>query len=348
VSGRARRRVNEVFTGLASLTFPRARRADAHVVRDCAREAVDAAGLRALPRESISLAIAGLRTRPREAVLELRRAPWREALSVLTLPLAATILVVWAFGFIPRYDHWPLGEGWALLLGGSLLAVVGVALERRWLTAVGATATLVAAAAPYLGYGTDQPGSSITPSFFYGYHVDFGAASLLPTLLLVVAALSLPRSPRRRPRTLLLRLAAGLTPAAAAVVHLLPPPSPKPVYMQVFTYPDPTPKLVLSPPYPVPWIPESQALLSVLAIALAVAVAVSWRAARRHPEWLLATGLVLASVAYPIVWVAIRTEPVPTPYWLYNGAYPLLLAVLPLLLALVLMRRAGRAKAAAR
>jgi hypothetical protein len=93
MSGRARR-VNEVLTGLASLTFPRARRADTHVVRDCPREAVDAAGLRALPRESISLAIAGLRTRPREAVLELRRAPWREALSVLTLPLAATVLVV--------------------------------------------------------------------------------------------------------------------------------------------------------------------------------------------------------------------------------------------------------------
>jgi len=48
-------------------------------------------------------------------------------------------------------------------------------------------------------------------------------------------------------------------------------------------------------------------------------------------------------VAYPLVWVAIRWEQVPTPYWAYNGAYPLLLAVLPLLLALVLMRRAGRA-----
>jgi hypothetical protein len=81
----------------------------------------------------------------------------------------------------------------------------------------------------------------------------------------------------------------------------------------------------------------------VLAIALAVAIVVSWRSARRHPEWLLATGLVLASVAYPVVWVLIRTEPMPTPYWLYNGAYPLLLAVLPLLLALTLMRRAGRA-----
>jgi hypothetical protein len=44
--------------------------------------------------------------------------------------------------------------------------------------------------------------------------------------------------------------------------------------------------------------------------------------------------------------VAIRTDPVPTPYWLYNGAYPLLLAALPALLALTLVRRAGRFTAA--
>ena len=39
--------------------------------------------------------------------------------------------------------------------------------------------------------------------------------------------------------------------------------------------------------------------------------------------------MVLASVAYPLVWVLLRTDPVPTPWWLYNGAYPLLLAVIP-------------------
>jgi hypothetical protein len=80
----------------------------------------------------------------------------------------------------------------------------------------------------------------------------------------------------------------------------------------------------------------------VLGIALGVAVIVTWRMARKHPEWALASGLALASVAYPLVWVAIRTDPVPAPYWVYNGAYPLLLAVMPLLLALTLMRRAGR------
>jgi hypothetical protein len=339
------RRLSHVLTGLATLTFPRARHADALVVRDCAREAVDAAGLRALPRECLSLAIAGLRTRPREAVFELRSAPWTAALNVLTLPLAATILLVWTFGFIPRYDHWPLGEGWAMLLGGSLLAVIGAALRHRWLTALGAAAVLVAAASPYVGYGSHVPGDSLTPSFYRGWNVDFGAASLLPTLLLVVAALTLRPGPRRPLRAVLVRLAAGLTPAIVAVVHLLPAPTPKPTVMQLWAPPAP-PKVVLGPPYPMPWIFPSRTLLALLGIALAVAVVVTWRAARKHPEWALATGLGLASVAYPLVWVALRTDPLPTPYWLYNGAYPLLLASIPVLLALTLVRRAGRFTAA--
>jgi hypothetical protein len=355
MSGRARRRLVEGVTGLASLTFPRARRADGRVVRDCARDAVDGAGLRALPRECLSLAVAGLRRRPREAVLELRSAPWRAALSVLTLPLAATILVVWIFGFIPRYDHWPLGEGWAMLLGGSLLAVIGAALRYRWLTALAAATVLVAAAAPYVGYGSHVPGSSLTPSFFFGWNVDIGAASLLPTLLLVVAALSLPRRPPPHVRAVMARLALGLVPAAVALVHLLPAPEPEPTYRYVpgatISQPGAEPMIIgpsvqVAPPYPWPWIWPSRTLVAVLAIALAVAVLVTWRTARRHPAWALATGLALASVAYPLVWVAIRTDPVPTPYWLYNGAYPLLLAALPALLALTLVRRAGRFTAA--
>lgn len=56
----------------------------------------------------------------------------------------------------------------------------------------------------------------------------------------------------------------------------------------------------------------------------------------------------LTSVAYPLVWVLIRTDALLAPYWLYNGAYPLLLAAVPFVLALTLMRRAGRASAAAR
>jgi hypothetical protein len=352
MSARGRRRLSEVLTGVASLTFPKARRADGLVVRDCARDAVDGAGLRALPRECLSLAIAGVRRRPREAVLEIRSAPWREALSVLTLPLAATLLVVWIFGFVPRYDHWPLGEGWAMLLGGSLLAVVGAALRHRWLTAAGAAAMLVAAAAPYLGYGTDVA-IAHTPSFYRGWSVDIGAASLLPTLLLLAGALSLPARPRPPVWAVMRRLAAGVVPAVVALVYLLPPPDPKPTRTLVYeaVLPDDGsrtvdmvgPTVVVGPPYPMPWILSSRTLIAALGIALALAVIVTWRRHRAHPEHTLATGLVLASVAYPLVWVLTRWEPVPTPYWAYNGVYPLLLAVVPLLLALTLMRRAGRA-----
>ena len=120
MTARGRRRLNHTLTGLATITFPKARRSDALVVRDCAREAVDATNMRALPRESLSLVMAGMRTRIGLAATEFWHAPWRDALAVLALPLAATLLLVWTFGFISRYDHWPLGEGWAMLLGGSL------------------------------------------------------------------------------------------------------------------------------------------------------------------------------------------------------------------------------------
>jgi hypothetical protein len=261
----------------------------------------------------------------------------------------AAILAVWIFGFIPHYDHWPLGEGWAMLLGGSLLALVGAALRHRWLTAAGAAATLVAAAAPYLGYGTDVA-IAHTPSFYRGWSVDIGAAALLPTLLLVAGALSLPARPRPPVREVMGRLALGLLPAVIAIGYLLPAPEPEPTRTLVYTVKpavgrtveDVDPTVVVGPPYPMPWIFPSRTLIAAIGIALALAVVVTWRRSRAHPAHALATGLVLASLAYPLVWVAIRWEQVPTPYWMYNGAYPLLLAVLPLLLALVLTRRAGR------
>ena len=81
MTGRARRRLSHTLTGLAAITFPKARRSDAHVVRDCAREAVDATSMRALPRESLSLAMAGMRTRIGLAATEFRHAPWRDALT---------------------------------------------------------------------------------------------------------------------------------------------------------------------------------------------------------------------------------------------------------------------------
>jgi hypothetical protein len=345
MTGRAPRRLNHTLTGLATLTFPNPRRNDAHVVRDCARDAVDATGLRALPRESLSLATAGMRTRIGLAATELWHAPWRDALAVLTLPLASTLLLVWTFGFISRYDHWPLGEGWALLLGGSLVAVIGAALQRGRLTAAGALAVFVAAASPYVGFGTEVAIAD-TPSFFHGWSVDIGVASLLPTLLLVAAGLSLPRE-RQPLRAGPGRLAAGLAPAVIAAVYLFPGPSREPTIIWTYMSPGEKPVLSLGPAYPMPWIPESRPLLRILGLALAVAIVLTWRRARTHPAPALASGLVLLSVAYPLTWVLIRTDgPVTVPYQVYNGAYPLLLAVVPTLLALYLMRRAGRASAA--
>jgi hypothetical protein len=342
MTGRARRRVSHTLTGLAAITFPKARRSDAHVVRDCAREAVDATSMRALPGESLSLAMAGMRTRIGLAATEFRHAPWRDALTVLALPLAATLLLVWTFGFISRYDHWPLGEGWAMLVGGSLLAVIGAALERRWLTVAGAIAVFVAAASPYVGFGTDVAIAD-TPSFFQGWSVDIGVASLLPTLLLVAAGLSLRRSPARPASAVHARLAAGLGPALIALVYLFPGPAREPTINWTMS-PGERPELSLGPAYPMPWLPESRPLLRILGLALAVAIVLTWRRARTHPAPALASGLVLLSVAYPLTWVAIRTDlPLPLPYQVYNGAYPLLLAVVPTLLALYLMRRAGRA-----
>ena len=343
MTGRARRRLSHTLTGLAAITFPRARRSDAHVVRDCAREAVDATSMRALPGESLSLAMAGMRTRIGLAATEFRHAPWRDALNMLALPLAATLLLVWTFGFMSRYDHWPLGEGWALLLGGSLVAVVGAALQRGRLAAAGAFAVFATAASPYLGLGTGTDLTG-TPSFYHGWGVDIGVASLLPTLLLVVAGLAMPRGGigLRAARS---RLAAGFAPAAIAAVYLFPGPSREPTITWTMS-PGERPELSLGPAYPMPWLPESKPLLRILGLALAVAIVLTWRRARTHPAPALASGLVLLSVAYPLTWVAIREGPLDLPYQVYNGAYPLLVAVGPTLLALYLMRRAGRANAA--
>lgn len=333
-------RFADALTAIAVRAYPRTRRADARVVRDCARETIAAGGARALARESVSLVTAGLRARVRVAALELGRAPWRAALGALTLPLATALLLVWTFGFVPRYDHWPLGEGWVLLLGGSLTAVVGAALRSRWLTTGGAAATFIAAAAPYLGFGTEMA-LSHTPSFFIGWSVDLGAASLLPTLLLVAGGLSLPRSPRPSVRLVLARLAVGLVPAAIATVALVPYATPKPTIVSTYMGPGRDPVIRFGAPYFLPWLPPSRGLLVILGMALAIAVSVTWWQSRARPERALATGLVLASVAYPLTWVTTRTDALNAPYWLLNPPYPLLLATLPALLALALMRRAG-------
>jgi hypothetical protein len=296
-----RRRVTDAVTSLAAQTFPPSRRADGRVVRDCARDAIDAAGLRAMARETLSVAFAGLRVRYGLSVRDVRHAPWRPALGALTLPLAAALLCVWTFGFVTRYDHWPLGEGWALLLGGSLVAVVGAALRARWPIVLGAAAVFVAASAPYVGRGTeaDVPG---TPTFFYASGVDLGAASLLVALLLIGAALSLPRRPGRSVVGALARLVLGLLPMAWALLYALPAPEPEPRPVTTIMGPGQEPILGWGPAYPYPWIPASEPLLTALGLALVAAVAYSWGAVRTNPKAALGTALVLVTVAYPLAW----------------------------------------------
>jgi hypothetical protein len=303
----SRRRLTDAVTALAAQTFPPSRRADGRVVRDCARDAIDASGLRAMARETFSLAFAGLRVRYGVSVHDVRSAPWRPALALLPLPLAATLLCVWTFGFVPLYDHWPIGVGWVMLLGGSLLAVVGAALERRWPIVVSAGAAFVAAAAPNFGWG-NQIDFSGRSSFFQASGVDLGVSSLLPTLLLIGAALSLRRRPTRSLRTVVDRLVLGLLPTAIALVHLLPRPKPEPSI--VFLHePAPGPGRFVEPtgvrfgdPYEFPALAESPILLTAMGVALTVAALLSWRAARRRPGAALATALVLVSVAYPVAW----------------------------------------------
>jgi hypothetical protein len=295
------RRLSDALTSLAVQTFPPSRRHEGRVVRDSARDAVDALGMRALARESLAAAGAGLRVRLGVSARDILRAPWRPALATLTLPLAAALLCVWTFGFVPRYDHWPLGEGWVLLLGGSLVAVIGASLRSRWVTALGAGATFVAAAAPYVGWGTDVALAD-TASFYQGSGVDLGAASLVPTLLLVAAAFCMPRRPERSVRGVLDRLVLGLLPTGIALVHLLPRPRPEPTFVFTYQGPGQDPTVSSGAPYPLPWLTESRTLITALGIALVVAVVFSWRSARTRPEAALGTAIVLAAVAHPVAW----------------------------------------------
>ena len=296
------RRLTDAVTSLAAQTFPRARAADGRVVRDSARDAIDADGMRAMARESLSLAVAGLRVRAGVVRSDVLQAPWRASLAMLTVPLAAALLCLWTFGYVPHYDHWPLGEGWALLLGGSLLAVIGAASRSRSTTALGAAATFVAAVSPHFGYGTEAALND-TPSFFAGSGVDLAAASYLPTLLLIAAAWSLPRRPDRSARVVTDRLVLGLLPTAVALIHLLPRQKPDPQIGLLYRGLAAKPEVSFGDPYPWPWLPESRTLITALGIALLVAVVYSWRAARTRPEPALATALVLMSVAWPLAWV---------------------------------------------
>jgi hypothetical protein len=301
-----RRRVTDAVTSLAARAFPPSRGGEGRVVRDWARDAVDAAGLGVLARESLSLAFAGLRVRFGVCVRDLRQAPWRPALVALTLPVAAALPILWTFGFVPRYEHWPPGVGWVLLLNGALLSVIGAAFAVRWIIVLGAAAVFVGASAPYVGYGAELALSG-TSTFFPAYGVDIGPASLLPALLLAGAGLSLPRRRTRSLEAGLDRLVLGLVPTAAALIYVLTQErslfnlaSPG---LGGHTRPESGDAVMgLGPTYSVPELIEPGKLLGALGVALLVAMVFSWRAARTRPEAALATVLVLVSVVLPFAW----------------------------------------------
>ena len=204
----------------------------------------------------------------------------------------------------------------------------------------GALATFVAAASPHLGLGTELPGSSLTPSFFYGHGVDLAAASLVPTLLLAAAGWSLPRGSRPAGRVVATRLVLALAPAVAAAIALLPASTPQPTYGWNMR-PGAEPELVIGAPYAMPWLPPSRVLLVILAVALAAALIATWIRARARPAPALASALALASVAYPLVWATVHNVDF-APYWAYQAGYLWLATVIPLLVAVAFARRAGR------
>jgi hypothetical protein len=223
--------------------------------------------------------------------------------------------------------------------------VVGAAFASRWLTAAGALVLFVAAASPYVGLAS--PPALSHPSFFDGGAgaVDFGATSLVPALLLFAGALSLPRARLRPARLIAGRLALGLGPGIVALVVLLPAPTPEPTY-GAYVVPGPGKTVVPGPtfegpPYPFPYLWHADTLVQVLGVVLAIALVVTWREARTKPANAVAGGLVLASISYAVAWLVFR-ELLPFGLWVYDAWWTAVLTVLPLTLALLLVRRGGR------
>ncbi len=138
-------------------------------------------------------------------------APWRAALARLALPLAAVSLAVWAAG-VGSVDPVPLGKWWTLLLGGSLLAVIGAALRWRMVASVGAIGALIAlSTAGYEGYF--QPiaaGSAHFRAYFAGTQTDLDSVMLPAAVMLVLASLALPRRPTPCARALVTLSGAAL------------------------------------------------------------------------------------------------------------------------------------------
>jgi hypothetical protein len=114
---------------------------------------------------------------------------------------------------------------------------------------------------------------------------------------------------------------------------------PEPTFGGLYEGPGVAPRLTVGPPYPFPWIDHAGTLVTLLGVALAVALVGTWSRARSDPAAALASGMVLISVAYPVVWVAARHLPVI--YLMYDARFIGLLTLLPLLFGLALMLRAA-------
>jgi len=120
------RRLSYALTSLAAHTFPPSRSDDARVVRDCARDAIDSAGMRALARESVSVAAAGLRVRLGVARADVLRAPWRAALATALVFAAVAWPVAWVMHGYAVWPHIvvPLGVAAALTLRAARAAAI--------------------------------------------------------------------------------------------------------------------------------------------------------------------------------------------------------------------------------
>ncbi len=68
--------------------------------------------------------------------------------------------------------------------------------------------------------------------------------------------------------------------------------------------------------------PAVAAPRTILGLALLAALVVAWLQRRRRPERLLAFALTIVSIAYPLAWVATRTESLGFPWWMLNSPIP--------------------------
>lgn len=215
----------------------------------------------------------------------LVRAPWRDALRRLALPLAAIQLAVWATGIAGVFDPLPLGKWWTLVLGGSVLALIGSALRWRAVATVGALGVLAALAARGLiEYVDGAPATGAHFSSDIGStSVDLDSAMFPAALVLMLASGVLPR-----------RSEVSTTAFARLLVAALPA-----VGLWLVARPG---GLTTSP--------EPGALLTIALLALAVA-AVGWYTARRRRD-----------PAAGVLGAAILAAAAPEGLWLLLSIFP--------------------------